>query len=125
MPFLLRLLRHILMEACQLRRRIWHMILTSFGMRKYTVRFVTADTFSRLSCIVISLPMTVTVTVLVYALDTWTHDVNGQIHLFVCLLSIYVSIFFSLKVGLVSRFIVAWLVYYRAARPPQNFISRF
>ena len=65
------------------------MILTGFGMRKYTVRSVTADTFSRLSCIVISLPMTVTVTVLVYALDTWTHDVNGQIHLFVCLLSIY------------------------------------
>ena len=52
-------------------------------MRKYTVRSVTADTFSRLSCIVISLPMTMTVTVLVYALDTWTHDVKGQIHLFV------------------------------------------
>ena len=96
MSFLFRLLRHILMEACQLRRRIWHMILTSFGMRKYTVRFVTADTFSRLSCIVISLPMTVTVTVLVYALDTWTHDGNGQIQLFVCLLSIYVSIYLFL-----------------------------
>ena len=52
------------------------MILTGFGMRKYTVRSVTADTFSRLSCIVISLPMTMTVTVLVYALDTWTHDVS-------------------------------------------------
>ena len=83
MSLLLRLLRHILMEACQLRRRIWHMILTSSGMRKYIVRSVTADTFSRLSCIVILLTMTVTVTVLVYALDTWTHDVKGQIHLFV------------------------------------------
>ena len=79
MSFLLRLLRHILMEACQLRRRIWHMILTSFGMRKYTVSSATADTFSRVSCIVISLLMTVTVTVLVYTLDTWTHDGNGQI----------------------------------------------
>ena len=46
------------------------MILTSFGMRKYTVSSATADTFSRVSCIVISLLMTVTVTVLVYALDT-------------------------------------------------------
>ena len=92
MSFLLRLLRHILMEACQLRRRLWHMILTSFGMRKYTVRFVTADTFSRLSCIVISLPMTVTVTVLVYALDTWTHDVN----LCVGLLSLTHSLFLFL-----------------------------
>ena len=36
-------------------------------------------TFSRVSCIVISLLMTVTVTVLVYALDTWTHDGNRQI----------------------------------------------
>ena len=45
------------------------MILTSFGMRKYTVSSATADTFSRVSCIVISLLMTVTVTVLVYALD--------------------------------------------------------
>ena len=80
--FSLRLLRHILMEACQLRRRIWHMILTSFGMRKCTVSSVTADTFSRLSCIVTSLQMTVTVGVLVYALDaldTWTHDGNEQI----------------------------------------------
>ena len=40
--------------------------------------------------------MTVTVTVLVYALDTWTHDGNGQIKLFVCLLSIYVSIYLFL-----------------------------
>ena len=53
------------------------MILTSSGMRKYIVRSVTADTFSRLSCIVISLPMTVTVMVLVYALDTWTQVVAG------------------------------------------------
>ena len=40
--------------------------------------------------------------------------------LFVCYLSMYLSIFFSNKVGLVSRFIAArCLVYYLAAWPPQ------
>ena len=83
MPFLLRLLRHILMEACQLRRPIWHMILTSFGERKFTVRSATVAMFSRPSCIDISLLMTVTVTVPVHAFDTWTHDANGQILLLI------------------------------------------
>ena len=78
MPFLLRLLRHILMEACQLRRRIWHMILTSFGMRKFTALSAIAVMFSRISCIDISLLMTVTVTVTVHAFDTWTYDASGQ-----------------------------------------------
>ena len=109
MPFLLRLLRHILMEACQLRRPIWHMILTSFGERKFTVRSATLAMFSRPSCIDISLLMTVTVTVLVYALDTWTHDGNGQIQLFVCLLSIYVSIYLFLLSLFLSFSISVWV----------------
>ena len=50
------------------------MTLISFGMRKFTVRSATADMLSRLSCIDISLLTTVTVTVLVHVLDTWTYD---------------------------------------------------
>ena len=53
------------------------MTLTSFGMRKFTVRSATADMLSRLSCIDISLLMTVTVTV--HAFDTWTSFRGGRL----------------------------------------------
>ena len=63
------------------------MTLTSFGMRKFTVRSATADMLSRLSCIDISLLMTVTVTVLVHALDTWTYVASPSFSLSLSLIS--------------------------------------
>ena len=53
------------------------MILTSFGMRKFTALSAIAVMFSRISCIDISLLMTVTVTV--YAFDTWTSCRGGRL----------------------------------------------
>ena len=54
---------------------VWPMILTSFGMRKFTALSAIAVMFSRISCIDISLLMTVTLTV--QAFDTWTYDASG------------------------------------------------
>ena len=53
------------------------MILTSFGMRKFTALSAIAVMFSRISCIDISLLMTVTVTV--HAFDTWTSFRGGRL----------------------------------------------